>query len=313
MSAAPRFEGGSAVVAKPLFTVVTSSFNQARYLEETIQSVQAQGRDDVEHLVLDGGSTDGSVEILRRHDRSLAWWVSAPDNGQPAAWNAGARRARGAIVGFLNSDDLYLPGGLMEMERLARAAPDAEWLVGGTNYFGEGSRALSYPGVAPASAADVLYFAAYAPQPGHFFRRSLIERVGEFDETLQFSFDLDFFVRCALAGARAAATSQVVAAFRFHGESKSISQITLHQADTIAVERRHWPEIRRREGGYAKRVRTGYHGHLALKAVRDALSAGDRAAGWRMLGGAVRRYPSMLRTRAFAGTVQRLLGLRMSS
>ncbi len=310
VSSATALEGGRARVMTPLFTIVTSSFNQADFLEEAIQSVQSQGRRDVEHVVIDGGSSDGSVDILRRHDADLAYWVSAPDAGQPAAWNAGVRRARGAIVGFLNSDDVYLPGALDEMARLSASEPSAEWLLGGTTYFGPGSGGLVYPGVVPTCVSDVLYFVTYVPQQGHFFRRTLIERVGGFDESHQFSFDLDFFVRSALAGAVAAATPRIVAGFRWHGESKTVAQRAEQVADTLRVEHTHWPEIERREGARARRARAKYHGHLALEAARDALLAGERLRGWRLLVAAGWQYPSMLTTRAFAGTVQRLLGLR---
>ena len=120
-------EGGSAVVPSPKFTILTTSFNQGAFLEATIRSVADQRRADVEHLVLDGGSTDGSVEVLRAMDANLAYWSSAPDGGQPAALNAGLRRARGEVIAFLNSDDLYLPGALDHVAALAdsnRAAGD---------------------------------------------------------------------------------------------------------------------------------------------------------------------------------------------
>ena len=283
MSVAGR-EGGSARVERPRFSIITSSFNQAQFLGETLRSVRDQGRSDVEHLVLVGGSTDESVEILRSNDSSLAYWISAPDAGQPAAWNAGAERARGDIVGFLNSDDVYHPGALDEIAQLADANPDAEWLIGGTTYFGEGGGGLSYPGVSPRHAWEVLYFTAYAPQPGQFFRRSLIDRVGAFDETLQFSFDLDYFVRCALAGARTASTNQVVAGFRFHGGSKTVSMADLHRAETIAVEARHWAAVERREGGAARRARALYHGRFVLGEARAAKASGRGVDAWRLLG-----------------------------
>jgi hypothetical protein len=220
------------------------------------------------------------------------------------------RRARGDIIGFLNSDDVYHPGALDEIARLADAHAEAEWLIGGTTYFGEGGGDLSYPGVAPRGAADVLYFTAYAPQPGHFFRRSLIDRVGEFDEHLHFSFDLDFFVRCALAGARAAATDRVVAGFRFHDASKSVSKAEAHRLETLAVEARHWPEVERREGRAARRGRALYHGRFALGEVRALIAKGRKTEAWSLLNQVVRRYPRVLGTRAFVGTMQRLLGLR---
>ncbi len=301
-------EGGSRRVERPRITIVTASFNQAQFLAETLRSVRNQRRVDVEHIVMDGGSTDGSVDILRANDDALSYWVSAPDGGQPAAWNAGWRRARGEFVGFINSDDLLEPAAVGELIRLADSAPKAEWLVGGTRYFGD-AEPLVYPGTPQSSAADVLFFASYAPQPGQFFKRSLIERVGGFDESLQYSFDLDFFVRCALADAISVATESIVAAFRWHGGSKSMSQAGKHLVETRLVEARHWPAVLAKEGRRATRVRATHHGHKALELARDARVAGDSRKGWLLLAMTATAYPSMLRTRAFYGTIQRLLGL----
>ncbi|CAN5311679.1 hypothetical protein BH09GEM1_BH09GEM1_18780 [soil metagenome] len=305
-----RLEGGRARSAAPRFSVITSSYNQAEFLEETLRSVREQGRSDVEHLVLDGGSTDGSVDVLRAHDDTLAYWRSERDAGQPSAWNDGVRRSRGSILAFLNSDDVFKAGALSEMARLADAHPDADWLIGGTQYFGEGSRDLSYAGRAPRRASDVLYFATYAPQPGQCFRRDLVERVGPFDETLHFAFDLDFFVRCALAGARPVRTERIVAGFRFHGASKTVTQDDIQQSETRAVEARYWPEVERREGWRARRARDVYHGSFALGNARQRIANGQQAEALRAIGAAVAEYPRVVSTRAFAGTVQRLLGWR---
>jgi glycosyltransferase involved in cell wall biosynthesis len=302
-------EGGSARVT-PQFSIITASFNQAVFLEETLRSVRDQGRSDVEHLVLDGGSGDGSVEVLRAHDDTIAYWRSAPDGGQSAAWNEGVQRSRGSIIAFLNSDDVLQPGALDEMARLADESPDAEWFIGGTRYFGDDSRDLVYPGRAPARASDVLYFGAYSPQPGQFFRRSLVERVGAFDESLHFSFDFDFFVRCALADARVASTVRIVAGFRFHGASKTVTQDSVQQRETRTVESRYWVEVERREGWRARRARDLYHGRFALGDVRRLVVEGRRREGWGQVGRLVREYPRVVFTRAFAGAVQRLLGWR---
>ena len=309
MSAAAALSGGRARVVKPRFSIVTSSFNHGHFIEATLRSVRDQARDDVEHIVIDGGSTDGTVELLREFDASLSYWVSAPDSGQPAAWNEGARRARGDILGFLNSDDLYLPGGLDEMARLADERPDADWLIGGTVYFGDGP-GLSYPGSAPSCATDILYFNAYAPQPGHFWRRSLLDRVGPFNESLQYTFDFDYVIRCVLAPHVAAATARPVSAFRFHAASKSVAGRTLQDAEGATLEARYWPEVERREGNHARRARARWHGYRALHAARECLVAGDSGAAWRIVKDVARDYPTMVPTRAFAGTVQRLLGLR---
>ena len=303
-------EGGSARVESPRFSIVTASFNQASFLEETLRSVRAQARADVEHLVIDGGSTDGSVDILRAHDDTLVYWRSVRDAGQSSAWNEGARRSRGTIIGFLNSDDVFRDSALDEIARLADANPRADWLIGGTDYFGDGSRSLSYPGRSPRRVSDVMYFTTYAPQPGQFFARELVERVGPFDESLTFSFDFDFFVRCALAGAKPASTERIVAGFRFHGASKTVTLDDTQRTETRLVEARYWPEIERREGWRARRARDVYHGSFALGDVRTLIATGRRMEALSALRTIVTTYPRVVATRAFAGTVQRLLGWR---
>ena len=302
--------GGSAHVDRPRFSIITPSFNQGRYIAETIRSVVAQGRTDVEHLVFDGGSSDGTVAVLREHDASLAYWQSSPDEGQPAAINAGLARARGEIIAFLNSDDSYLPGALDEIARLADEHPRAEWLLGGTRYFGDGIEPHVVPGAVHATATDALYFRPFVPQPGQFWRRSVFERLGVFDASLQYAFDYDFWVRCAAARVPAAATSRAVAGFRWHAESKTLASRSEQEADSAAVEARWFPVIEAMEGAYARRARARYHGHFALGFVRAANRTGSRREAWRMFVVAIWRFPAMLRTRAFVGTVQRLLGLR---
>ena len=305
-----RLEGGSARTASPRFSIVTSSYNQADFLGETLKSVRDQGRDDVEHIVIDGGSTDGSVDVLRANDDTLAYWRSERDSGQPSAWNDGVRRSRGNIIAFLNSDDVFHPGALDEIARLADANAGANWLIGGTRYFGVGSRDLSYPGRSPRSVSDVMYFVAYAPQPGQFFRRDLVEKVGPFDESLQFSFDFDFFVRCALAGALPASTERIVAGFRFHGASKTVTQDALQVRETRMVEARYWSQIEALEGKRARWARDVYHGSFALGDVRAQIADGRRWDAARALRDVAVAYPRVVATRAFAGTIQRVLGLR---
>ncbi|HLA97025.1 MAG TPA: glycosyltransferase family 2 protein, partial [Anaerolineales bacterium] len=136
---------------QPLVSIVTPSFNQGRFLEETIQSVLAQDYPRIEYLIVDGGSTDGSLEIIRRYADRLGWWVSEPDRGQTEALNKGFARARGEIFAWLNSDDTYLPQAVSEAVAYLQAHPEAGMVYGDANLVDEHGRVI---GKFPARQTD---------------------------------------------------------------------------------------------------------------------------------------------------------------
>ncbi len=208
-----------------LVSVVTPSFNQARYLEATIRSVLAQDHPHVEYLVIDGGSTDGSVEIIRKHADRLAHWCSERDNGQADAIAKGFERSTGDILCWLNSDDLFLPGALSKVARYFASHPGAEAISGGAYCIDEFDRPLRGPGTYTLGVrATFNRFRFYEQdgvfQPATFWRRAAYEAVGGIDRSLQFIMDRDLFTR--LAQRRPLGRlPELLACFRIHGEAKS--------------------------------------------------------------------------------------------
>jgi glycosyltransferase involved in cell wall biosynthesis len=208
---------------QPRITIVTPSLNQAAFLERTIRSVVEQGYPDLEYVVVDGGSTDGSVEILRRYHDRIAYWESVPDRGQSHAINKGLERATGAVVAYLNSDDYYLPGALAAVGDAFDRNPDAGWVCGACRYLNaDGSldtiwRPRLPEGPRPLWVRDIWY----VPQASSFWRRSEAERIGGFREDLHYAMDVEFGIRLALAGVLPVLLDRELAVRAHHDKAKS--------------------------------------------------------------------------------------------
>jgi glycosyltransferase involved in cell wall biosynthesis len=214
-------------VILPSFSVVTPSYNHAAFIEETLRSVVDQGYPDLEYLVMDGGSADGTVDILRKYDGKLSW-ISERDGGQAAALNDGFRSTSGEIIGWINSDDLYAEGALQAVGEYFAAHPEVEWLYGRCpiiDVSGRRSRELItlYKEFwMRRYSRRRLLIENFINQPATFFRRRLLERVGALDTRYRNAFDYDLFVRMAQV-ARPAYLDRVLAYFRVHAEAKTSS------------------------------------------------------------------------------------------
>lgn len=226
--------------AVPLVSIVTPSYNQARYLEETIQSVLGQDYPNLEYLIVDGSSTDGSREIIERYQDQLAWWVSEPDRGQTDAINKGFARARGEVFAWLNSDDTYEPGAIAEAVAYLQAHPEVGMVYGDANLIDENGARI---GKFPARQTDYRRLRrgyVHIPQQAAFFRASLWQEVGPLDDTFYFAMDYDLWVRIARR-APLRYQPRTWANFRLHASGKS-----------VVADDRCWPEMLRvhyRDGG----------------------------------------------------------------
>jgi glycosyltransferase involved in cell wall biosynthesis len=262
----------------PRISVVTPSYNQGRYLEAAIRSVLDQDHPDVEYLIMDGGSTDGSVDIIRRYADRLAFWVSAPDGGQSAAIATGFQRATGDVLAWLNSDDIYLPGAFSRVARAFEEAPAVDFVYGARRIIDEQGRLIR--SFDPPTLLHKYYFAfgQWIPQECAFWRRSLYDRVGGVDPTLGFSLDFSLFIRMWGKG-RFKKIDAELGALRSHAETKSnlIADVMLREGAAIRAANG-IPNIHSRLA-YRAGERLIFSQALLERPLRSAIGALRRLAG----------------------------------
>ena len=204
----------------PRITVITPSFNQAAYLERTICSVLDQGYPNLEYIVIDGGSTDGSVDIIRRYANILAYWVSEPDRGQTDAINKGLQRATGEWVAWQNSDDTYYAGAFDSLATAAKKFPGAELIIGNMMLIDSQDRQLWDMRYVTPSYNALLAEGMVLTNQAAFWRRSVHERIGMLDDNLHYSFDYEWFLRLT-KHAKGIHVNRFWGALRLHGETKT--------------------------------------------------------------------------------------------
>jgi len=226
----------------PRISVVTPSFNQARFLERTIVSVINQGYPNTEHIVVDGGSTDGSVEVLRRYGHALARWTSEKDRGQTDALNKGLRAATGDIIGWQNSDDVYLPGAFLRAADAFARDPALDVFFGNTLHLDGDDAVIADMRFTPFRLFTNLYEGIALNNQGVFWGRRIMERAGLPDERYQFAMDFEYFIRMAARGARFRRTGAFLGGFRLQEGSKT------SDGGNMAAWRREHEEIVRRYG-----------------------------------------------------------------
>jgi glycosyltransferase involved in cell wall biosynthesis len=207
-------------------SIITPSYNQGQFLEETILSVLNQGYPNLEHIIIDGGSTDNSIEIIKKYQEHLTYWVSEPDKGQSDAINKGFSIATGEILAWLNSDDIYMPGALIAVAEFFNKNEDVDCVYGDMAHIDDKGELLYIALSIPYSYNRHLFGISSIPQPATFFRRKALERVGNLDTSLQYQMDYEFFLRFNRCGLKIGNIKEVLASFRLHNTSKTVSQYT---------------------------------------------------------------------------------------
>lgn len=227
--------------------MITPSLNQGRYLERTIRSVLDQEYPDLEYIVIDGGSTDESVDILRRYDDRLSYWVSEPDHGQTDAINKGLARATGEVVAYINSDDYYLTDAFATA--LPRFAdPSVDWVAGACRFlFPDGTvETIWQPKLPERGRANWILDNWSVPQAASFWRRDVFGKVGTFREDFHYVFDTEFELRLALAGTLPSIVERELAVRYLHDEAKS-ADLTPFRLEAERMVRILWRQLSVRE------------------------------------------------------------------
>jgi glycosyltransferase involved in cell wall biosynthesis len=261
----------------PRITIVTPSFNQVDFLERTIRSVLDQGYPNLEYIIVDGGSTDGSVDVIRRYEKQLSWWVSEPDEGQAQAINKGLRRATGDWVAWQNSDDVYYPGVFHELASATAKFHQAGLIIGDVKLIDETDlpfREMRY--VTPtydALRAEGMVLTNQAA----FWRRSAQDTIGLLDENLHCSFDYDWFLRL-IRSVKGAHVPSLWGGLRYHEATKSSTKSEVFTLESQRIlegrEMPAWQIALYRLRRYALLFKLGHFRYLLRGVLRRILRTG---------------------------------------
>lgn len=271
----------------PLVSVITPSYNQAEYLENTIRSVLAQHNDkqtsyNLEYLIVDGGSDDGSQDIIQKYTSDLTWWVSEPDAGQADAINKGFQKSRGEIVSWLNSDDLYLPGAIAGVVQAMQENPQAGMAYGDAIAIDSNGKPLNKWTFGNWGLAELMRFRIIC-QPAVFIRRSILEQAGALDISYHYMLDHKFWLQIARissivhipetwAAARIHASAKNVnLAYRFGEETFRILDWMKIQPDLAPLEKANRRKIE--AGAWRLNARYLLDGNLPMPALKAYLQA----------------------------------------
>jgi GT2 family glycosyltransferase len=290
----------------PKISIVTPSFNQGPFLEETVRSVLLQGYPDLEYTVIDGASSDESVDVIKKYEPWLAFWVSETDRGQSHAINKGLARAAGEVMAWLNSDDFYLPGALAGAAE--RMGAGGGFVIGGVTFVDMHSRVVGLARPRPGSGGSVLKNGLVQGrrlwQPGMFWTRDVFRRTDPLAERLHYVMDTDFLLRAMAQGVDPLLCDTQWACFRLHKESKTAAHAARFSFDHA---RMYWqlstrPGFRRlacwREA--SRHIGYGCRKRMVLSLERRKLA---RSCLW--LAGSLLAFPSPPAIRANLGAFAR--------
>lgn len=289
----------------PKISIVTPSYNQGKFIEETIRSVLLQRYPNLEYIIIDGGSTDDTIGIIKKYEPWLSYWVSERDSGQSQAINKGLRRCTGEIVNWLNSDDLLLPGALRQIGTYFESNTDADVIYGGAHYLHSDTGTTSEY-IPPIMGLTEFMLPNWPRvrhvQPSIFFRRNLLDKAGLLDESLEWGMDLDLWCRFLFSGAAFCRLPVMLSVYRLHQESKTMNSAA-RGYNNVAIRNRYvelCPSPLRQE------LKFRYAVHVLRSLDHHHHSRWSRMS---VLHNAIRTAPRILWTRLFIREFFQLLRL----
>lgn len=289
----------------PKISVVTPSFNQGRYIGETLESIRAQRYPNLEVIVMDGGSTDETAQVVKSFGDLVDTFVSEPDRGQAHAINKGLARATGEVLCWLNSDDVFLPGALNAVAYAFSSRPAWDWISGPSLKFGDAIHEVGGKYILPLSCLEWLLCCPIS-QPSTFWRRRLYDTHGGIDESYHFALDYEYWVRFAFGGERVHFLNRPLSGFRLHGESKTVALHEKFAAEEVQIRDTYSKSLSVGERATLDRRLKAFQGSLALSNAVDFLDADQLSRARSEVMRIIQKNPSLLFTRAGAASLVRV-------
>ena len=273
---------GDETEMQPLFSIVIANYNYGRFLEDAIQSLLSQSCQDFELIIVDGGSIDNSVEIIKKYQDRIAWWVSEKDRGQSDAFNKGFAHARGKYLTWLNADDVFTPGALGAVAAYVKKHPLCEWVIGSSLWADTNLKVTRCFCAHRFSILRAKWGFLTVGGPSSFFTKRLLDSVGGIDENLHYVMDTDLWHKFVHAGYRYARVRHNVFAYRQHEASKMSGADSHTTARALENRRKASLESKMLSDRYGRRAGIAYRlAHLFSLSLIDHVVAKWRNLRWR--------------------------------
>jgi glycosyltransferase involved in cell wall biosynthesis len=222
---------------QPKISIITPSFNQGKFIEETIHSVLNQNYSNLEYIIIDGGSNDNSIDVIKKYEFKIKYWISEPDNGQSHAINKGLKQATGDIINWINSDDLLAPNSLSRIAEIYAKKPEIKCLIG--NYYIKSKNKTEE--ITDKVLKNTFYDSVRYPiikQPSTFYSRIALEKMGTLNESLHYTMDYDWYIKFLInfGVTDVYETTDFFSTFRLHDDSKTSKNSELFEQEIFQLQ-----------------------------------------------------------------------------